>query len=377
MNRTLLWIPLLACVSAAAIGQPIAASVNVKDFGAVGDGATDDTAAIREAFEAATRGIISEQPIEGRSYVTSLPTVYFPNGKYLLSEPLTPTANMLGEGNAILHQPDPALDIITWDWAWRWRISGFTFLGGRHHLSIGNANIDTGRIVIENCVFHSASGVAVNVHEGSNSTQLTIDDCVMLYCDQALVNYCDMAKIADTWVTTSPDLEGKAVFENHGLLLLEHVLGVPLVTRENDQRWIDNYGGVTCRNVRFGGEGAGFTIVVNRVRYDHEYPVIPSFLIFEACHVYAMGNPRRKAMIYLEKVPNQIIVRDCNGFPDLPAVAVSEGLDLDAHFEDARKRGEACLRFDIGPEQVELRLRELPQQMRPWQVGTAGSDDGE
>ena len=373
MKRALLWIPVLACLSALAASQIVAASVNVRDFGAVGDGNTDDTFAIREAFTAAKQGTISEQPIPGRSYVTSLSTVFFPNGKYLLSEPLTPTANMLGEGNAILHQPDPAVDIITWDWAWRWRISGFTFLGGRHHLSIGNANIDTGRIAIANCVFHSASGVAVNVHEGSNSTQLTIDDCVVLYCDQALVNYCDMAKVADTWVTTSPDMKGKAVFENHGLLLLEHVLGVPLVTRENDQRWIDNYGGVTCRNVRFGGEGAGFTIVVNRVRYDHEYPVIPSFLIFEACHVYALGNPKRKAMIYLEEAPNQIIVRNCNGFPDLPVVAVTEDLDLETYFDDARKRGEACLRFHIGPGQVELRLRELPEQMRPWQVGAAGN----
>jgi len=354
-----------AAVSAA---QPIATAINVRDFGALGDGQADDTAAIRAAFAEAAKRIISEQPFPGRSYVTSLPTVFFPNGKYVLSEPLTPTANLLGEGNAILHQPDPAVDIIAWDWAWRWRVSGFTFLGGRHQLSLGNPNIDTGRIEIEDCVFHSASGVAVNIHEGSNSTQLTIDDCVMLYCDQALVNYCDMARIADTWVTTSPDMRGKAVFENHGLLLLENVLGVPLVTPENDQRWIDNYGGVTCRNVRFGGEGAGFTVAVNRARYDSEYPVIPTFLIFEACHVYAMGNPQRKAMLYLEEIPNQIVVRDCNGFPDLPVVMVPESLDLEAYLADARRRGEGCLRFSIGPEQVELRLRELPEALRPYDV---------
>jgi hypothetical protein len=366
----------LSCLVAPLNAQTVAASLNVRDFGAKGDGKTDDTPAIRAAFEAAQRSAVSEQPIPGRSYVTSLSTVFFPNGKYLLSAPITPTANMLGEGNAILYEPDASVDIVAWDWAWRWRISGFTFLGGRHQLNIGNSNIDTGHIAIESCVFHSAAGVAVNVREGSNSTQLTIDDSVMLYCDQALVNYCDMAKVTDTWVTTSPDMKGKAVFENHGILLLEHVLGVPLVTPENDQRWIDNYGGVTCRNVRFGGEGAGFTTLVNWVRYDYEYPVIPSFVIFEACHVYALGNPKRKAMIYLEEVPNQIIVRDCNGFPDLPVVQVSEKLNLDTYFEDAKKRGEACLRFYIGPEQVELRLRELPEQMRPWEVGTPAPGRG-
>jgi hypothetical protein len=81
-------------------------------------------------------------------------------------------------------------------------------------------------------------------------------------------------------------------------------------------------------------------------------------------------------MIYLEEVPNQIIVRDCNGFPDLPVVQVSEKLYLDTYFEDAKKRGEACLRFYIGPEQVELRLRELPEQMRPWEVGTPAPGRG-
>jgi hypothetical protein len=366
--RGLTLLLIAAVVGGSASAQPTPASLNVRDFGAVGDGVADDTPAIRAAFEAAKPRTISEQPIPGQSYVASLPTVYFPNGKYRLSEPLVPTANMLGEGNAILYQPDAGLDIIAGDWVWRWRISGFSLLGGRNQLHLGNPNIDTGRIIVEKCNFQDAAGAAIRIREGSNSTQLTVEDCIMLYCDQALVNYCDMAKVADTWVTTAPGMRGKAAFENHGLLLLEHVLGVPLVTPENDQRWIDNYGGVTCRNMRFGGEGAGFTAVVNWVRYTHTYPVIPSFVILDACHVYALGNPQRKAAIYCEEVPNQIVVRDCNGFPDLPVVQVSDRLDLGAYFQDARQRGDACLRFFIGAEQVELRLRELPEAMRPFEV---------
>jgi hypothetical protein len=60
-------------------------TVNVKDFGAVGDGAADDTAAIQAAINAAQAGVVS---------------VYLPAGRYRLASPLTITTsvNMRGEG---------------------------------------------------------------------------------------------------------------------------------------------------------------------------------------------------------------------------------------------------------------------------------------
>jgi hypothetical protein len=375
MSATLCRCIALALSCLPAIAPGLAADTpthrfNVRDFGAKGDGVTDDTAAINAAFAAAAKMVISEQPAPGEVYVSSLPEVYFPSGKYRLSAPINPTAHMVGEGNAVLYQPDRAVDIISSTFIWRWRISGFTFLGGRNQISIGNPNIDTGRIVIDKCVFQNSAGVAINIGDQSFSTQLTITDCVFYGCDQVLVTYCDMTKMGDSWITTPATMKNKAaIVEAHGWLLLDHICGVPLVTPENDQRWIDNYGGVTCRNVRFGGEGGGFTAVVNKVRYEHTYPVIPSYLIFEACNVYCWGNPKRRSMIYCEEIPNQITVRDCTGFPDLPAIAISDKINLDTYFDDAETRGEDCLRYLFDPDQVEFRNRELPEQMRPYQVG--------
>ena len=70
-----LWVGLLV-VPDPVPAQPLAVGVNVRDFGAQGDGTTDDTAPIREAFQAAAARSISEQPVPGMAYVTSLATVY-------------------------------------------------------------------------------------------------------------------------------------------------------------------------------------------------------------------------------------------------------------------------------------------------------------
>ncbi|GIT31317.1 MAG: hypothetical protein Ct9H300mP1_33630 [Planctomycetaceae bacterium] len=49
-------------------------------------------------------------------------------------------------------------------------------------------------------------------------------------------------------------------------MVLEKILGVPRVNG-TDQRGVDVYfGNLTCRNFRFGGEGGGFTPVVNFVK---------------------------------------------------------------------------------------------------------------
>jgi hypothetical protein len=60
-----------------------AASVNVRDFGAVGDGKTDDTAAFNNAMRAAEKGNFA---------------VFVPRGKYLIKGELTVPANVSLEG---------------------------------------------------------------------------------------------------------------------------------------------------------------------------------------------------------------------------------------------------------------------------------------
>jgi len=61
--------------------------VSVKDFGAVGNGTTDDTSAIQAAIDACS------QKINGSTQTPVAKCVYFPYGNYLITKPLNLTAN--------------------------------------------------------------------------------------------------------------------------------------------------------------------------------------------------------------------------------------------------------------------------------------------
>ena len=70
--------------------------VSVKDFGAVGDGVTDDTAAIQAAFNAITSGTSGV----GLSGTGPAPAIYFPSGNYKISSTITMpnSSRMVGDG---------------------------------------------------------------------------------------------------------------------------------------------------------------------------------------------------------------------------------------------------------------------------------------
>ena len=86
----------------------------------------------------------------------------------------------------------------------------------------------------------------------------------------------------------------------------------------------------------------------------------------------APGNPGRKAAIDCNEIPNQIIVRGCHGFPDLPLSQIDDKIDLDTYFELAKQRSFGNLKYYIEDSNVELQeqYRDPPEQMRRWQSGS-------
>lgn len=172
------------------------------------------------------------------------------------------------------------------------------------------------------------------------------------------MNWCDYMVVQDVWVEKAgPNGSyAKALFENHDKLILLRMLGVPEPIEGNDQRWIDNYnhgdqGGVlTARDSRFGGEGGGFTVVVNFASFlcapagrskwptgmpggyknceappsSGPLPVgtsctgLSGVIVLDSCSIDSHGNHQRNANIYLEAIPSQLIIRNSYGFDYAP-----------------------------------------------------------
>jgi hypothetical protein len=300
------------------------AKFNVRDFGAAGDGVTDDTAAIQLALDTAANATLAFMHVGAvdHAVVASRATVLFPRGVYVLSDTLRLNAartripgyheapDLLGEARSVLHMTRNDTDLLYGDQVVRWRVAGLSFVGGANQLHVGNNNTDKGQILVDDCSFLFASGAAIRLlapsddawpdrvgqsrqegrgtggtgggvsgarhglraFGGSFSTHVAVQRSVFEECAQALVNFADWTTVDNVWVTTSPTMRNdSAVFENHDRLFLSNVLGVPrdVGGAAARQRWVDNYayrydgGRVSMRGFRFGGEGAGMAAIYN------------------------------------------------------------------------------------------------------------------
>ena len=159
------------------------AAVSVRDFGAKGDGRTDDTEAIRAAFAASVKLRRGGRYGKHGMYYNTFPVVVFPSGKYVISDTIeVPVKTVRGEGTPSILQRTEGKDIFHYPSSWHGTIEGLTFLGGHTQLSLGNRNLDKGHFVIEKCKFYHGTGPAILFREGSNSTFLIVRDCIIAGC---------------------------------------------------------------------------------------------------------------------------------------------------------------------------------------------------
>jgi len=82
------------------------APINVLDFGAVGDGTADDTAAIQRAVDYAATVQVNLQYTGSSTYVNAAPTIVFPAGVYRVSSTISLNAlryaRLIGDGKSLI-----------------------------------------------------------------------------------------------------------------------------------------------------------------------------------------------------------------------------------------------------------------------------------
>jgi hypothetical protein len=185
----------------------LAQYVSVKDFGAVGDGVTDDTAAIQAAITSAQASpqYQSYNPAitGGGVFGGYMGRIYFPKGTYLISNTITVTSSYLDIdfGNSVLLKSGSfpanafAFDCTN---SWVGRVTDGTFFNFPKVFKLYNPNLNTGRLDFTKLDIYG-SDVAFDIE--CRSTFTSVANCRFLSVKQiAIIRSGDQVSFKDGWI---------------------------------------------------------------------------------------------------------------------------------------------------------------------------------
>ncbi len=283
-------------------------SVNPYDFGAKGDGVADDSDALRKAAEALQEG----------------DELVVPSGRYRLTEPISlpDEVTIRGEGWPTFVAASPDQSAFVAKRALSVRVTGCAFTGGASALMVTTAPDRESIVQLADCSFADTTGPAVSCLGGNgrpddpNRSRLRIAGCEFAACAQMLRTNFAEAQVVSCAVRTKPGVVDRPVIDSQGAsMVVENLLGIPqlgTVDPDADPRWIDAYGRLLCRNVRFGREEGGMCLVRVRDggRAERE-------IFIENSWAWCTGNQLRNAMVFCDALPRSVVLRDCMAAPEM------------------------------------------------------------
>ena len=229
--------------------------VNVKSFGAKGDGVTDDTVAIQNAINAISEEYVSG--IGGWTYTATALKLYFPKGTYRITNTLNVQKNHeIDFGKAIL-KFDTVQDIFMFNMkSYNAVYTGGAFTGAKI-FTLTNSNSDQGLIRFSNMEF---KGCNIAINADVQSSKCIIEKCKFDDVIHPLVQIkCDDMNFIKNWSESSRPPEnasGNIIVQGGRLTLKDNIL-IPLTANPTttESAWVDFSGAwLLAENNRFSGE---------------------------------------------------------------------------------------------------------------------------
>lgn len=178
--------------------------INVKKFGAYGDGVHDDRNFINNAIEYIYSLNIAFDNLDLMSrYYTTAPTLYFPNGKYKVNSTLNINYdrarlfNIDGDNSSFISDNNNAIFTFV-NYGGKSKISNCIFVKNYNSIIFSCKKLDNSKVLIDNCKFIENIDIAV-IYKNRSST-LTFNNCMFSYCYKIFKNViCDKVLFTDCW----------------------------------------------------------------------------------------------------------------------------------------------------------------------------------
>jgi hypothetical protein len=334
--------------------------INVKDFGAVGDGVTDDSAAIQAAFDQAAADEINAVYTGSSNAVNGGPVVYFPVGIYRMNTKLdvgtTRHVSMLGSGKVLI-LGDTSLtrgvDFISGTGLRYLTVLNIQFQNFDTVFDISTGNLDLSRWDFENVQAEAVNlFIDTNSHSTSRSTIVSFRDCIWQYgVDKIARIFCDNVTFDNCWIGSGS--ENNAIYANSSLSFYGCIF-VPAgsgnatgrsavyLTNDNGAGGVanDTHRGAVFSGCRMSNEGGQGPIIVCDFPLVTDNVNITPSILFSGCNLtgftpepYEAGNSEN-GIVYLLKYPASIKFDSCSfanlGSGNGKLVAKSDGLVSDA-----------------------------------------------
>lgn len=333
---------------------------NVQDFGAAGDGRSDDTRAIQRALNRLNEEREKQKMILGS--MGGLPCgiwngpygeLYFPKGVYRITSTLVGLHGLkiTGEHGAVIECSELELPALYLHRAFSVTVENMVFRGGRNHITFWTANQDSAAVVIRNCIFQAAAGYAVRAvsyadtdtsnpadwakirpvgpyhidwKEGmpeltplthkrtwANSTRMTIRNCRFNNCGGVYQGHGDAQILADCSVT-SKKIQVMSPFDVSGSFFIRNIKAE---TPVGNAPWISfRNGRIMARNLTFlSKNGKGAPLVVCNKKYPAVNAAYGEYqnIVLEDCVVSAAGHEKTAFAVVEDCPPAQITLRRC------------------------------------------------------------------
>ncbi|MCE9643420.1 MAG: glycoside hydrolase family 55 protein [Candidatus Andersenbacteria bacterium] len=292
---------------------PCQNAINVKDYGAKGDGSADDTKAIADASTASKTSVRASGAIN--AYIGSSDPICFPAGDYKISNELAlkAYANIYGEGDVRITQSCASCNIFVFRGGYTITLRNIHFIGGKNQIFFENNNTDTTTVAIENSQFESANDYAIYTNgtsDGHLSAEISIYASKFINSRKVMRNVADHVIMRDSSIVVSKnnfDANSGAIWNRESSsIFFNNVTATANLNGVSQVRWVDNNGNFFVDKSIFAGENGGIPIVYQFGAPITAYPFMGKSVVIRNSKISAGSDT---VIVLKEAVPQLVLMQ--------------------------------------------------------------------